>query len=859
MTEVAQRPQRERKKLWLALSAVVAILLVLIVPPLVSIGRYKSRITQLVSVSLGRPVRLSSVELRLLPWPGFVLTDLTVEEDPAWGAEPVLHASTVTTSIRLLSLWRGRLEISRISVDEASLNLVRNREGHWNLDPIFRTATARSSGAGRAGVPPMPYLEATNSRVNIKNGLEKLPYSLVNADLSFWQENPGDWRVRLRGQPARTDVSLDLADTGVVQLEATMRRAPDLHQMPVHLDLQWREAQLGQLSRLITGSDAGWRGNLTGELHLDGTANSARVNTRLSATGVHRAEFAPTEPLDFDANCALIYHYSGNGIENLVCDSPLGQGHIRMVGTVPGDALPRVSVELQRIPVQAGLDALRTLRSGLDENLEAKGTVSGKLAYDPTLEQKNMLQPPSPLRRGRSAKASPAEPVTLFGSLSIEDFSLSGSDLSQPLPAPKITFAPAPVQPGQPQALAASVAFPAGGSTPLAIGIQLALSGYQVTVRGPASLPRIRDLAHVAGIANLAPLDSLAGEPATLDLSAQGPWLPAMNSPLQQTATNRQPETASSPIPAVLDFASDRLNGTVTLHNANWKTSALSGHVEISEATLQLGSDAIVWDPVVFSYGPVKGTASLKQPQACESDQPCPPQLKVHFAELDAAKLQAALLGAQKPDTLLSTLIARLTPSQTPGWPRIDGVVTADALILGPVTLQDLSATLRIQPVQAEITTFDARLLGGQVHATGTLAIGDKPSYTVEGGFEQLSAPAVCQLLAVQCAGGSLDGHGKVALSGFTDKDLAASAAGTLHFDWLHGSVATGTGAPAPSALTRFSRWAADAEIAKGAVTLKQSQVQQGSRKSAVDATITFGDPPKISFPSPKPDQTAKR
>ncbi len=164
MTEVAQRPQRERKRLWLALSAVVAILLFLIVPPLVSIGRYKSRITQLVSVSLGRPVRLSSVELRLLPWPGFVLTDLTVEEDPAYGAEPVLHANTVTTGIRLLSLWRGRLEISRISVDEASLNLVRNREGRWNLDPLFRAATARSGGAGRAGVPPMPYLEATNSR-----------------------------------------------------------------------------------------------------------------------------------------------------------------------------------------------------------------------------------------------------------------------------------------------------------------------------------------------------------------------------------------------------------------------------------------------------------------------------------------------------------------------------------------------------------------------------------------------------------------------------------------------------------------------------------------------------------------------
>ncbi len=860
MTEVAQRPQRERKKLWLALSAVVAILLVLLVPPLISIGRYKSRITQLVSVSLGRPVRLSSVELRLLPRPGFVLTDLTVEEDDAFGAEPVLHASTVTAGIRLLSLWRGRLEISRISVDEASLNLVRNRDGRWNLDPLFRTAAARSSVAGLAGVPPLPYLEATNSRVNIKNGLEKLPYSLVNADLSFWQENPGDWRVRLRGQPARTDVSLDLADTGIVQMEATMRRASDLHQMPIHLDLQWREAQLGQLSRLMTGSDAGWRGDLTGELHLDGTAESAQVKTRLSATGVHRAEFAPTEPLDFDANCALSYHYSSNGIENLACDSPLGQGHIRMLGALPGNTPPRISVELQRIPVQAGLDALRTLRSGLDENLEAKGTVSGKIAYDPTSEPKITLQPLSSRRRGRPAKAGPAETAVLFGSLAIEGFSLSGSDLSQPFSIPKITLAPSIVQPGQPQALAAALSLPAGGITPLAIDVQLALSGYQVTVRGPASLSRIRDLAHVAGIANPAPLDSLAGEPATLDMSAQGPWLPTINAPLLQTATNRQqPDTVSSPIPGVFDSASDRLSGTVTLHNANWKTSALSGHVEISQATLQLGSDAIVWDPVVFSYGPVKGTASLRQPLACESDQPCPPQLKVHFAELDAAKLQAALLGAQKPDTLLSTLIARLTPSQAPAWPRIDGAVTADALILGPVTLQDVSATLRLEPAQAEITTFDARLLGGQVHATGTLASGEKPSYTVEGTFDQLSGPAVCQLLAVQCLGGSLDGQGKVALSGFTDKDLAASAVGTLHFDWMHGSVATGPDVLAPTALTRFSRWAADADIAKGAVTLKQNQVQQGSRKSAVDATITFGDPPKISFAAPKPDQTAKR
>jgi uncharacterized protein involved in outer membrane biogenesis len=80
------------------------------------------------------------------------LTDLTVEEDPAYGAEPVLHANTVAASIRLLSLWRGRLEIDTISVDEASLNVVRTGPGQWNLDSLLRTATAQDqSAAGSAG------------------------------------------------------------------------------------------------------------------------------------------------------------------------------------------------------------------------------------------------------------------------------------------------------------------------------------------------------------------------------------------------------------------------------------------------------------------------------------------------------------------------------------------------------------------------------------------------------------------------------------------------------------------------------------------------------------------------------------
>jgi len=857
MTDDAQPKHRKHRQLWLALAALVALLAVLIVPPLVSVSRYKAGITHLISASLGRPVRLSSVEVRLLPRPGFVLSDLTVAEDPAYGAEPVLHADTVTASIRLLSLWRGRLEIDSISVDEASLNLVHSSPGRWNLDSILRTAAAQTQSAGSTGQAAankpvhLPYLEATNSRIKIKNGVEKLPFSLLDAKISLEQQSPGDWRIRLRGQPARTDLSLEEADTGTVRLDAELRSAPELRQMPLHMDLDWREAQLGQLTRLLLGADAGWRGDLTGELHLEGSADAAKITTRLRATGVHRAEFAPAEPMDFDANCSLVAHFFSRAIDNLICDSPLGAGHIRLAGNLPGGvgSQPRFSVVLEKIPVAAALDALRTVRSGLAPGLEAAGSASGMLSYAPAAQEK-----PAQTSHMLSAKAQAAELGPLTGSLTVEGLELSGNGLSQPIRFPKLLLDPAPASQstGDAQALTATTVLPSGGDGPLTISARLALTGYQLTVRGQASIVRARELAHVAGLANTAALNELAGEPVSVALIAEGPWMQPSPPPQAQTLPSRVLPSAAS---------SDSLTGTVTLRNANWKAAYLTNAVEISQATLHFAAGEVRWEPVVFSYGPIKGTASITVPAACEAPLACAPSFQLQFGALDAGLLQAAFLGAHTRGTLLSTLIERLRPTATPAWPRLEGTVKAESLLLGPVTLHQLSANLSTLANGARITAFDASLLGGRVHGAGAFHAAatakDKPSYQFEAQFDKLSPQAIGQLLGVRATGGAFDGNAKVELTGFTAGELAASANGALHFEWRHGSV-TPTSGHLPASLARFDRWSGDAEIANGAVTLKENQVKRGAAAQSVQAAVPLADPPRIVFAAPKQAQ-AKR
>ena len=899
MTEDIKK-RRKRRLIWIVLAGITLVLAAILVPPMISINRYKAQIAELVSQSLGRPVHLSGVELRLVPWPSFVLSNLVVDEDPAYGAEPVLHADTVTTDVRLLALWGGRLEISRISVDSASLNLVRMPGGRWNLDPLFRNAAARAGVAvGKEAqnrrAPRLPYLEATESRINFKNGPEKLPFSILNADLSFWEESPGDWHIRLRGQPARTDVSLFQEDTGVVRLDASLHSAPALRQIPLHVNLEWREAQLGQLSRLLIGSDPGWRGNLTADLQLDGTPETAHVIARLQAAGVHRAEFAPAEALDFDANCGFIYHYSSRAVQNLDCNSPLGKGRIRVAGDLPGSSVqPHLTVALDHIPVAAGLAFLRTIRSGIDPGLNASGSISGKITYSEVASA--IAPPPRPgrnhLRVHVAAKPEPVEPLS--GTLTVSGFQLSGGGLDTPIQARHIILAPESSGTAGTLALSGSAEIPAGAPTPLTVTPRLTSHGYDLSIRGQASMADSRQIAHLAGIGHVTGLSGISGGPVVIALNAQGSWLPPEPvdlTPLQPVGPNPPPESESADPPKNPPAASeDNLAGTVTVHNATWKPDYLARGVAVSQATLHLDSGQASWDPVEFSYGPIKATASLTLPSSCPGDRTCPARFELQFGAVNAAELQSAILGARPQTSLLDSLIGRLHLSSAPAWPPLEGTVQAESLELGPVTLVHPVATLKIDSDGARIASLDGDLLGGQIHASGSFSRPEtdqgRPAYTLDATLTDLAAPEVGKLLGMHWSGGALKAEGKIDVAGLTARELAASAKGKLHFEWRNGAIAS-RGSPQngiraarfdapekneaiPTQLTRFTSLDGEAEIANGNITLRNCEAVQGTQRHPVDGQLSFGEPPVITFsPSkaaklpeqtqPEPNQSARK
>ena len=319
-----------RRRLFGVLFVVLAIALLALIPPLLTVNRLQRRIVTSMSETLGRPVHIDSIKLHLLPVPGFTLNNLVISEDPAFGSEPVIRANAVTVRLRLSSLWRRQVEVSTIRFDVdangagPSLNIVRNPQGRWNLESLLMHASrvdAAPTVERKAGpAPRFPYIEATGARVNLKLGEEKMPFSLTDAEFALWLPTSEQWHVRLDAKPSRTDSNV--ADPGSVRVEGTFGRAATLAQVPLDLKASWHNAPLGEATRLLTGDDAGWRGTLHLDIALAGSLSDAKFSSKLTFDDLRRADFVPAQALDVSADCTADADITTTMLHNAACAVP---------------------------------------------------------------------------------------------------------------------------------------------------------------------------------------------------------------------------------------------------------------------------------------------------------------------------------------------------------------------------------------------------------------------------------------------------------------------------------------------------------------------------------------------------------
>ena len=368
----------------------IALLLLALLPPYISINRYQHRIAESIGQSLGRPVHLDKVSLNLLPLPGLTIENLVVSEDPAFGYEPVIRAMSVHATLRVWPLWRRKVEFGTISFTDPSVNLVHLSNGKWNLESILiqaaRIQAAPTTQKSAGPAPRFPYIEATGARVNLKQGQEKMPFSLNDAEFALWLPNPQEWHLRIEAHPMRTDASI--SDTGLLRIEGTLGHASTLSGVPINLDAEWSLAPLGEVSHVLLGRDAGVRGDMNLTAHTQGTVGNSTVNARLRLERLRRADFVPANLLSVDLQCNSTATASLHAFPDVACAwTPSGATHpITLKAQIPDVRdlnSATLSLNAENLPVPAAIDWLRTLSARTPSDLTAQGTINATLEPTP--------------------------------------------------------------------------------------------------------------------------------------------------------------------------------------------------------------------------------------------------------------------------------------------------------------------------------------------------------------------------------------------------------------------------------------------------------------------------------------------
>jgi hypothetical protein len=388
-----------RKKATLLILVLLAVA-VLTALPFVRAERFRSRIHAALERSLGRTVLITgSVTFGIWNGPGFSITNVVIQEDPAAGIEPFAYVAELDTSLNLWAMLRGRWEVSRIVLVEPTVNLVKLQNGSWNIRPLLTAPGAvrpDSTPGSRSG--PIPEIRVRAGRLNLKFGDTKSVLYMANADLEIEPSDDSSVGIRFRVEPARTDRPAQ----GIGTLSGRGRYRWFSAGQPSHLelDLDLERSAISDLVSVLEGRGAGMRGFLATSARLEGPLDALRIEGRLRLDDIDRWDLLRTGsggdwPIRYRGTFEI-----NRGLLNLdtapetstPATAPF-RFRLRAQNVLENPAWGAI-LEVRGMPVATLREVLQSLDVSFPSAVAIDGNLSGVLSYSPPSGLRGLLDLP---------------------------------------------------------------------------------------------------------------------------------------------------------------------------------------------------------------------------------------------------------------------------------------------------------------------------------------------------------------------------------------------------------------------------------------------------------------------------------
>ena len=809
------------------MAIVVTLALAFVLPPSVNLNHFRARLSESLSRSLGLQVNVESVRLRLLPLPGFMFRHLRISDDDEQGAEPILQTAEdygdhSFATLRLSSLWRGRFEIASVSLTQASLNLTRNGDGHWNLERLIDRAAQVPSAPTSKKKPEarirFPYIELKDSRINFKFGAEKKPFTLSDAQFALWLAAENRWNVRMKAVPLRTDENI--SDTGVIEMSGSFDRATQFSQTPFHFQINWERPEVNAIARIARGRDPGWRGAVDLSAELNGTPADFTARTSASIDEFRRYDIARSSPFDIRVSCDHRFraHVPNTGATDQLdfkCKLPMDSGTLTAQGQLhPLGKSPEFSVRLfaSEVPLSSFVRALLHAKSTLPDDLTAQGVLDG----------------------GWLIEGQPDAPVKWQGALAATKAVLRSRVLGEPLVFPHVVA----VNFEAPRfALSAKSSHNRHGNAG-------SNSGISELTRSRAIIPPFG--LNLGGEVQV----SAAFDPEGYTLNASGliGWQRLIE--VARAIGLRTPETdlkGSGILNAQYSgewhhFAPPIVSGQAQIRSAVLSLRGFQEPMRISDGILKFDGSEFRAERISGSFAEsgLEFVGDFAGSRQCERHMICNLTFSLSTNELsDSALLHLvnAPSGFGLPFLSSGRQFEATWLLEIPG----SGTIAAHHVTLRNIRANNLIAQLQVSGGKVLVRDWSAEIFGGMNQ--GEVAFdfsGPQPAITASGRLQRASVEQVNSALDDYIGTGSLDLQYRLATSGQTTDRLVASLKGSGQFTWHDGAIRNTIAEETNDTLLSFKTWAGQFEVDRQRIALQSSKMTSALGIREVAGDLSF-------------------
>jgi uncharacterized protein involved in outer membrane biogenesis len=395
----------------LGVFVVVAVLIVLVVPSLINVDRYRPQIETRLKEKLGREVKLGALKLHVIPL-SVSIESITIGESPQFSSNlPFAAANNVAASVQLFSLLRGEPVLDSLSMSRPSIELIRDANGVWNFSTL---------GAGGSDKTERSFtlkkLTINDGQVGVTDYSARSPrtvYDHIDLDLRDFAPK-SKFHIKLAAHlPGEGDQ--------LAALDAEVGPAPpgDTAATPVDGSISLKRVSLSGFSRFLNGAippDTDTVASGDADVKTENSIISCKGNLRLENTTIrgNRLDYPIEAKYDLRADRRQ------NVVQIRSGDLKLGSTPVSLKGQIDAGKTPK-ALDVRLSTQNAAITEIAKLAGSLGVGFNPKYQFKGAITADV------------------SAQGEMSAPQ-LSGTVSANGVEVSGGEIKQAVSLPQITL-----------------------------------------------------------------------------------------------------------------------------------------------------------------------------------------------------------------------------------------------------------------------------------------------------------------------------------------------------------------------------------------------------------------------------------